>query len=462
MIAMAHSPNDLAQGFPASTDAQWRSLVDKVLKGADFEKRLVRTTLDGIKIQPLYRAGPTGVDAGVAPQGAGTWDIRARVIETTAQAARTTILDELKGGVTSIALQIAAPGQIGLPVSEIEAALEGVELDAAGIAFEASANAVAAAAALKALWSKRGLPPAKVFGSFAFDPIGTLARTGVSQDGIAADLKAAGQLLADARGFAYVSVLRADGTVYHRAGASEAQELAAVLATVVAYLRAAEAQGVAPKEAWTKIDVRLAVDADQVLGLAKLRAARRLLNEIAAAVGAADVAGSMILTAETAERMFSQRDAWTNMLRSTLAVATAAMGGAQVITTLPHTHALGQADGFARRIARNIHHVLAEESALGRVADPAGGSFAIESLTDELARTAWGLFQEIEKGGGIVAALTSGALQKQIAAAAEKRARDIATGRIELTGSSTFPKLGDDGIAVASWPAAAAIQPGAL
>jgi methylmalonyl-CoA mutase len=148
------------------------------------------------------------------------------------------------------------------------------------------------------------------------------------------------------------------------------------------------------------------------------------------------------------------------MLRTTMATAAAAMGGADAITVLPYSTPLGRPDAFARRIARNTQIVLMEESALGRVADPAGGSWFVEKLSDDLAAAAWKIFQEIEADGGIVAALASGRLQGMIAAAADARAKQIATGRQELTGVSAFPSLGDDGVKAEPWPAAEPVASG--
>jgi len=160
----------------------------------------------------------------------------------------------------------------------------------------------------------------------------------------------------------------------------------------------------------------------------------------------------MTFTAETSLRMMAKRDPWVNMLRTTIACATAAMGGAQAITVLPFTWAIGRPDAFARRMARNTHLVLQEESGLGRVVDPAGGSFAIEALTAELSTAAWRQFQEIEAAGGMAVALTSGRIQDDIAKVAEARRKQLASGRFEMTGVSAFPRLGDDGVKVTPWP----------
>jgi methylmalonyl-CoA mutase len=200
--------------------------------------------------------------------------------------------------------------------------------------------------------------------------------------------------------------------------------------------------------------IELSLDADQFLGLAKLRAVRRLIWRVADACGAGDAVSRVRFSVETSRRMMAKRDPWANMLRTTMACAAGAMGGADAITVLPFTQALGRPDAFARRIARNSHHVLMEESALGRVADPAGGSWYVEKLTSDLAEKSWALFQQIEAQGGMGAALSNGFVQDEIAKAADARAKLIATGRMELTGSSAFPKLGSDGVTVEPWPVA--------
>jgi len=163
-------------------------------------------------------------------------------------------------------------------------------------------------------------------------------------------------------------------------------------------------------------------------------------------------AGSMHITAVTSARMMAKRDPWTNMLRTTAASAGAAFGGADAVTVLPYTWALGVPDRFARRTARNTQLVLQEESALGRVVDPVGGSWYVEQLTAELAAKAWELFQDIESKGGVAGALASGALQNDVARVAEARAKAIATGHQQLTGVSVFPTLGEDGVKVTPNP----------
>jgi len=451
--------------FEPATREQWLRLVDTVLKGGDFEKRLVSRTLDGVRLAPLYTRADAlpHTDAAVpghAPftrgkaAGRAGWDIRQRHAEPDPARANQAIRDDLAGGVSSIELQIAAPGSFGLPYTgeALAQALDGVLLDVCPVSLRAGEYTADAAGSLMALWRARRIGDAACLGGFNADPLGTLASTGALYHPIARSLQIAAQLGADSLPMPGVTALIADGRVYHDAGATEAQELAAVLATLTAYLRALEATGVPPGTALPKIAVALAVDADQLLGLAKLRAARKLVWRLAEACGAGAAVAHVAFAAETSARMMAKRDPWVNMLRTTMACATAAMAGADAITVLPFTWALGRPDAFARRIARNTQLVLMEESGLARVTDPAGGSWAVESLTDELARRAWEIFQSIEAKGGMAETLTSGFVQDEIAKAAEARARLAATGRLEMTGTSAFPMLGDDGVKTEPWP----------
>jgi methylmalonyl-CoA mutase len=462
------APIALAGGFEPANYDTWRKLVEKALQGADFDRKLVTRTADGLHINPLYTRADALPSAQAAVPGAlpfirGTrrepsghgWQIHQRVVAPDASTANEVVLDELEGGASGVVLQIAAPGQMGIAVDgakDMAAALAGVYLDYAPVQLLAGINATQVArhflAALKLLKAK----PGEASAFLNVDPIGSLARFGTGGAPIKTALAEVAKVAAEARGSgANVVTVLVDATIPHEAGASEAQELAYLAATLAAYLRAFEAAGVAPADALPHMAFALSVDTDLFLGAAKLRAARMLIARIADACGAS--AAGMHLTAVTSARMMAKRDPWTNMLRTTAACAAGAFGGADAITVLPFTWALGAPDRFARRIARNMQLVLQEESSLGRVADPVGGSWYVEKLTAELAAKAWALFQDIEAKGGIIAALSSGALQDDIARVAATRAKAIATGRLELTGVSAFPLLGDDGVKVAPLPA---------
>jgi methylmalonyl-CoA mutase len=461
------APLHLANDFEPADYETWRGLVEKALKGADFDKRLVAKTADGLKIDPLYTRAQALPEAqaalpGSAPFTRGTrtqaehhgWQIHQRVTAADPAAANKVILEELEGGTNGIVVEISAPGKLGVKItnaSDMATALTGVYLDyapvglAAGVAgLDAARHFIGALAALNA-------KPGTATSHLNVDPIGTLARFGSTWAPLATALADTVTLAGEARANDMpLTAVLVDASVPHEAGASEAQELSYLAATLVAYLRAFEAAGVAPAVAFKSMAFAVAVDTDLFLTAAKIRAARTIIARIAAAAGT--TAANMHITAVTSGRMMAKRDPWTNMLRTTASCAGAAFGGADAITVLPFTWALGAPDRFARRSARNTQLVLQEESSLGRVVDPAGGSWYVEQLTNALAQKAWSLFQGIETKGGIVEALTSGALQDEIAATAATRAKAIATARQELTGISVFPRLGDDGVKVEPLP----------
>ena len=240
------------------------------------------------------------------------------------------------------------------------------------------------------------------------------------------------------RGFAGTQVV-ADGRVIHDAGGSEAQELAFALGAAVQYLRVLEAAGLGLDEARKAVAVLLAADADQFLTTAKMRAMRQLWARVESACGLAPA--RLDLHAETAWRMTSVTDPAVNWLRTTTACFAAGIGGADHVTVQPWTAAIGLPDAFARRIARNTQLILIEESNLHRVADPAAGSGGVETLTAELCEAAWDLFQASERAGGVVAALTGGAIQADVAKVRLARRAAIAKRREPLTGTSEFPNV---------------------
>jgi methylmalonyl-CoA mutase len=466
---MTGSPIPLADGFEAPSPDAWLNLVERILKGGDFATRLVSRTADGIAIQPLYTRPPSPREEAPAPtvplppaSGRASWDARQRHGHREAGLTNAAILADLEGGVSSIELQITAPGQTGLSygAEPMAAALKGVVLDACPIALNGRENTMDAAGSLMEIWRERGVGETARLAAFNLDPLGVLAATGTLYYAADRSCDIAARFALDCQAMPRVRALLADGRPYHEAGASEAQELAAMLATLVAYLRACDAAALRPQPALGKIALALAADADLFLTIAKLRAARKLLARVATACGAASAAAEMHLSATTSQRMMARRDPWVNILRTTVACAGAAFGGADAITVLPFTSALGEPDAFARRLARNTHLVLQEESALGRVHDPAGGAWFIEQLTDDLAAKAWALFQTIDAKGGMARALEDGSMQAAIAEVAEARANDIAAGRLQLTGVSAFPSLADDGVRVDPPPPADPIVTG--
>ena len=233
---------------------------------------------------------------------------------------------------------------------------------------------------------------------------------------------------------------------FHDAGGSEVQELAFVLAAASPICARSNRPVSRSKMPQGMVYARLSADADQFLTLAKFRALRLLWARIEQACGLTPK--PLFIAADTAWRMLTQRDAYVNMLRATMATFSAGLGGANAITVLPHTLALGLPDPFARRVARNTQLVLLEESNLAKVSDPAAGSGGIETLTRQLCEAAWSLFQEIEKAGGLFASLEQSLIQRKVAATRAAREANIAKRRDVLTGASEFPNLHEADVAV--------------
>jgi methylmalonyl-CoA mutase len=451
-MTMSETDLPLASEFPPATREQWLKLVDGVLKGAPFDKKLVSKTYDGLRIEPLYeRRGDASALAARAP--ALPWQIMARIDHPDPAVANKQALEDLEGGASGLVL--VCPGSVGSEGFGIDASaqgiaktLDGVYLDAgAPIEFTLTREAKDAPAHVAALVKSRGLDPASVDLRVGFDPIGLMAAGSSSPmpwPQIAPLFAQMTRSFAD-QGFRGPFAV-ADARVIHNAGGSEAQELAYALSTALAYWRALEAGGVSLDAARSMIFFRLSADADQFMTMAKFRALRKLWARMEEAAGLA--AKPAFVAAETAWRMMTQRDPYVNMLRVTIAAFAAGLGGANAVTVLPFTAALGLPDAFARRVARNTQLILLEESNLAKVADPAAGSGGIEALTDELCRAAWTLFQQIEKAGGIASALESGFIQNKVAETRTAREKAIATRKDPLTGTSEFPHLSENSVKV--------------
>ncbi len=442
----ASEPLSLAGDFPEAAPEHWRKLVDTVLKGAPFS-RLESRTYDGLTIEPLYQRAAAARPIAGRPPGTA-WTVMQRVDHPDPAAANKQALEDLENGATGLLLVFAGAASangFGLDPSPAALArvLEGVRLDA-GVVIELdlSAQSRQAVRHLADLIASRALTPSTVHLRPGFNAIGGFAASGRAPAGWGEMAPHLAAVVAKTAGAGFPGpFLVADGRVIHNAGGSDAQELAFAIASAVAYLRALEASGMPLAAARDAIYFRLAADADQFLTIAKFRAARTLWARVEAACGL--TAKPATVTAETAWRMMTRRDPYVNLLRTTIAVAAAALGGADAITVLPHTAPLGLPDAFARRLARNCQLVLLDEANLARVADPAAGSGAIEALTKELCAAAWSIFQEIEKAGGVWAALESGVIARDVAAVRAERQKAVARGKDVLTGTNAYPDIAE-------------------
>lgn len=437
----------LDEGFAPAAFSDWIKLAEKALKGAPLD-RLTGRTADGLPVAPLHVGPVDPLPApGVAPFVRGAvavrdadvpWDIRQSVIEPDPVAANTVALEELKGAATGLELVIDPTARCGIAATtpgDFAALIAGIHLDLAGVGLSAPQDGLGAAQALAA--AVRGADRDSARLAFNLDPWAALMTTGAAtftaEDGARWAAGEAGR-------FAASTFFRADARAVHEGGGTPAQELSAMIAAGIGWLKAGEAAGLSAADVAGRLWFVLALDADVPGGIAKLRAARLMWARVLEACG---FAAPMRLHAVTSGRMMARRDPWTNMLRTTCAALAGAVGGADAISVAPFTSALGQPTAFARRIARNTQVILTAESGLGQVADPAGGSFAFETLSRDLATAAWDRLQAIEAAGGLGAVLASGALQAEVAVARGKLERDAARRSVAAIGVSEYALIGE-------------------
>ena len=366
------APIRLADGFPPATREAWTALVEAGLKGAPFS-RLVSRTADGLELQPLYTAEDAPESRRLFAPGEieRPWQVRTLVEAADAVEANRQALQDLQGGAASVLLRWAGPGRRGLPAgADLAAVLDGVLTDLAPVALDAGFHGPAAAEALS---QAAGRGPAAPL-AFHLDPLSAYARFDPAvepplREAIAVAAETAVRL---AEPHPKATLFLASGLAVHEAGGTEAQELGFAAAAALEYARAAEAAGLDAGVALARTVLGLAVDGRYFLSLAKLRAMHAIWARITAACGRPLPAR---IEARGSERMLSRLDPYVNLIRGTAATFAAATGGAEAMVLQPFTDPLGAPTDFARRQARNIQLVLMEEAHLGRIADPAAGSW---------------------------------------------------------------------------------------
>ena len=426
--------------FPPYSEADWRKAAEAALKSAALES-LASETADGVRIEPVYPPadGPSAIRPG------GLWRVVARIDHPDAGEANAQALDDLANGADG--LKLVASGAIGaygfglkrFDSASLHQAFDGVRFDA-GANFELDLGPDGPDQALRfgALVERSGAKPKDCAVSFGLDPFARGPFPADPRAPASAHVETALEL--KAKGF-HGPLLVADARAVHDAGGSPAQELAFALSAGVGLLRWLDEGGIAPAEARALIAFRLAADADELATLSKFRALRILWSRVEEACGLEPRWPHV--EAESAWRMMTARDVFVNVMRGAAAAFAAGLGGADTISVLPHTLAVGLPDSFARRIARNAQLILLRESNLGFVADPAAGAGAFEAMTQALCEKAWRLFQEIEAEGGLAPALASGAFQRRAAVSAAALARDVARLKTPITGVSAHADLAE-------------------
>jgi methylmalonyl-CoA mutase len=454
---MSEQAKTPGSGFKAPAFSDWTALAEHALKGADLEQALVRRTASGIARGPLRTARDDpansgvpgaypfvrGISASVAPHR--PWHITQSFSMADPVAANAAILDDLAGGVSALLLYLDPTGKNGIAVhtqKDLQTVLAGVDLCIVPVLLQARPLNAAYAAMLVTLWQDMGLDVCS--GGLGFSPVGQTIRHGMDFDLLPEKLNRTAAFARWATDHAPgVATAIITSSLIHEAGGSDALELAFAAAGGISYFKVFREFGLSPDEAARAIMFSLSLDADVPLGIAKLRAARRIWARLMSACNVDEAACAMNIHVGTSKRMMSRLSPYTNVLRTSTAAFAAASGGAQFISVEPYDLAIGTNNTKARRIARNVQIILQEEMHAGRVIDPAGGSYAIEKLTNDLAEAAWAAFQKVERQGGLIKAAQSGWLAKTVTAQREARFADIRSGKVTLVGVTGFMEDGE-------------------
>ncbi|MFN3670053.1 MAG: methylmalonyl-CoA mutase family protein [Brevundimonas sp.] len=416
--------------FPTPSPADWRVLAEKALKDRPLES-LVHLDADGLAIRPLYAAASGGEPLS-APRPSDAdgraWDVRTLVEGDDAATVNAAVLADLEGGAASVLLKggvLADSEPLARALADVALELAAVGLDA-GLDGPDAANALAVAA--------KGSPRAKLL--FHMDPLSAFAEAGAAPRGVDEHLMLAANTAARHAGaYPEASFFMASGRVVHEAGGSIGQELGFAAANAVALVRAAVEAGMTVDAALRGTILGVSVDQEYFDGLAKVRALRLIWRSIGKAFG---VETPAVIEARSSRRMLSARDPWPNLLRLTAAGFAGAVGGADAVVLDGLSRANGRSDAFARRQARNTQAVLMEEANLGRVDDPAAGSWFLDARTRDLAEAGWAEFQRIEGEGGLITALRTGDVQDRVAAARAEREAALAGGHAQMVGVTKF------------------------
>lgn len=420
----------MSKTFPIPSAAEWRALAEKALKSRPLEG-LIHLDADNLPVRPLYAAA-TGVKPVFTPRSAGAegraWDLRSLVEEDDPAAANSAVLEELEGGAASVVLA----GAVTLDPDSLARALDGVALELAPVGVDAGHLGTEAADLLAA--AAKAAPRARLM--FHLDPVSAFAQSGQAPRSMSEQVAlAARTAVRHTAAYPDARLFLASGRVVHEAGGSIAQELGFAAANAAALVQAAIDAGLPAERALRGTVLGLALDQAYFDGLAKVRAMRLIWRSLARAFG---VDAPAVIEARSSRRMLTARDPWPNLLRLAAAGLAGAAGGAEAIALDGFTRARGRPDGFARRQARNTQLVLMEEANLGRVDDPAAGSWFLDQRTRELAEAGWAEFLAIQAEGGVLDALRGELIQPRVARARGVLEHSLADGSAHVVGVTKF------------------------
>ncbi len=461
----------LAEFAPVSYD-DWRKLVEAELKGAPFDKKMFTATYEGITLKPIYRredvANLPHVNSlpGFAPFVRGTsasgyvkesWDVSQEIAVASPTEFNHAARNSISRGLNALNMVLDratrnghdpdwAPAEDvgcgGLSIAtlgDLDRALEGVDLEKTSIFVRSGASALPFAALLLALAKKRKKSLAQLRGCIEMDPLGVLAHEGKLPQSLSS---AYGEMAALTRWAAanapQLQTICVHSRAWHESGGSAVQELAYTLATGVEYLRQLAKLGVDVNTAAPRIRFAVTVGTNFFMEIAKLRALRMLWSRAVAAAGGNETAQKISLHVRTSQWNKTVVDPYNNLLRATVESFAGVLSGCDSLQVGAFDEVVRQPDDFSLRIARNTQLVLQKECALNHVVDPAGGSWFVESATAEIATRAWAMFQEVEKLGGMEAALRSGAPQKSVGETASKKIKAVTSRRDSIVGVNQY------------------------
>lgn len=444
--------------FPIPSFTEWEQAVEKSLKGKPFEK-LYSTTYENIIIKPIYTRrdieslahveqypGFPGYVRGTRPNGyiQEPWKVSQEISATSPQEWNEIVKHDLAKGQTEIHIVLDRLGFPVISLDDMEIMFSDISLDQYSLRVDAGAQSLSFFALFAAYLQKRQMPFAAVHGTIGMDPIGTLAETGH----LSFSLASLYDVMADAVQWAknnmpHVKTIIVRGEPYHNGGANAIQELAFAFSTAVEYINACLDRGLMIDDIASRIQFSFAIGSNFFMEIAKLRAARLVWSNIVQAFGGSERAQKIAVHARTSYFTKTIYDPYVNMLRATAEAFAATVGGADSLHVSPFDEAIGPADEFSRRIARNTQLILLEEAHIANVIDPAGGSYYVEMLTAKVAEESWRLFQQIEGKGGIVKALQDGVVQAEVENVAKQRRDNVKKRKEKIVGTNFYANLAE-------------------
>lgn len=463
--------------FEIPSYEKWREVTEKSLKGASFEKKLLTHTYEGITLQPMYQRKDIEdlpfIQSlpGEAPflrsttkiQQEKPWEISQELDISTPEMFNEVALHDLERGQTTLnividqitkegknpaqfASEVGRDGLIIHSLKDIEIALQNIDLEKTPVHIEAGANSLPLLSQILAYVHNQNT---NISGCIGMDPIGELIANG----SLPLKLSKCYEIMADVTKWANehmpnLQTMIVSGNVYHNGGSNAVQELAFALATAVEYLAQLTSRGIAIDDTASSIRFVFSIGSNYFMEIAKLRAARVLWAKIVAAFGGNEQAQKIYIHARTAKWTKTKYDPYVNMLRATSEAFAAAVGGANSIHVSPFDEPIQKSTSFSRRIARNASIILQEEAQIGKTIDPAGGSWYVEKLTDELATKTWELFQDVEQRGGMIECLKQGFPQKLVAEIREQRWKNVEIRKDIFVGTNMYPNVNEKPIEI--------------